>query len=304
MAGVITTGNFAKMLWPGINAVYGAAYNEYPQEFQHIFDKFTSRKAFEEDVQQTGYGLAQVKQEGASIAYDSQQQGYIHRYQHVTYGLGFIITREMMEDDLYDTVGISRAQGLAFSMRQTKETVAANVLNRGFNNSYTGGDGVELFSDVHPNTSGGTWANELSVAADISEASLEQCCIDIAKYTTDRGLRIAIQPVKLIVPPELEFEACRILKSYLQNDTANNAVNAMMSLGKFPGGVVVNHYLTDVDAFFVKTNCPNGMKYFERRADDFATDNDFDTENAKFKATGRYSFKWTDPRSMHASPGA
>lgn len=304
MPGVMTTGSFAKLLWPGINSFYGTAYKEYPIEFLDIFDRNPSRKAFEEDVQMTGYGLAQVKSEGSSISYDSQSQGYIHRYTHLTYGLGFIITREMMEDDQYDMVSSRRSKGLAFSMRQTKETVAANILNRGFNDNYAGPDGVALLSDAHVHySSQGTWANELAAAADISEAALEQASIDISKFTTDRGLKIPVMPRKLIVPSELEFEAARILKSLLQNDTANNAVNALRVLGKFPEGVKVNHYLTDTDAWFIKTNCPDGMKYFERRADDFAMDNDFDTENAKYKATGRYSVGCTDRRGIFGSPG-
>lgn len=303
MPGLITTGSFAKLLWPGINATYGRAYKEYPAEHLDIYTKSPSRKAFEEDVQTTDFGMAQIKKEGMSIAYAGSNQGYIHRYTHVTYGLGFIITREMLEDDLYDIAGNNKAMGLAFSMRQTKETVAANVLNRAFNSSYAGPDGVELCSAAHVHYSGGTWANELAVAADLEEASLEQACIDIAKFTTDAGSKIAVQPNKLIIPPDLEFEAARILKSIQQNDTANNAINAIRVLGKFPGGVKVNHYLTDTDAWFIITNCPNGMKYFERRPDDFAMDNDFDTENAKYKATGRYSFGCTDRRAIFGSPG-
>jgi phage major head subunit gpT-like protein len=304
MSGVMTTGSFAKLLWPGINSIYGAAYAEYPQEFMDIYDKQTSRKAFEEDVQMTDFGMAQIKKEGDAISYASSEQGYIHRYTHVTYALGFIITREMMEDDQYDMMANRRAKGLAFSKRQTKETVAANFLNRAFNSTYAGPDGVELCSTAHVHYTGGTWANELAVAADLSEASLEQACIDISKFTTDAGSKIAIQPQTLIIPADLEFEAARILKSIQQNDTANNAINAIRVLGKFPKGVKVNHYMTDADAWFIKTNCPDGLKYFERRADDFATDNDFDTENAKYKATGRYSFGCTDRRAIYGSPGA
>ena len=301
---VMQTGHFSKLLWHGINTVYGAAYKEHVPEYTEIFSFNRSDKAYEEDVGTTGFGLAPVKAEGSGISYDSQEQGYTHRYTNVTYGLGFIITRELYEDKQYALPMINRASALAFSMRQTKETVGANVLNRAFSDSYTGPDGVELCSTLHPNISGGTWANELSTGADLSEASLEQACIDIGKFTNDRGLKINVMPMSLIIPVDLEFEAYRILKSILQNDTANNAINAIRALNKFPEGIKVNHYLTDTDAWFIKTNCPNGLKYFERRADDFQNDSDFDTENAKFKATARYAFGWTDERGIFGSPGA
>lgn len=300
----INTSSFAKALWPGVNAWYGKAYNEYPVEWDALFDKNTSRRNFEEDVGVTSFGLAVEKGEGMPITYDTEKQGFTTRYRHIVYALGFIITREIMEDDLYDVVGQRRAQGLAFSMRQTKEIVAANVYNRAFNSSYTGGDGKECLATDHPNVAGGTWANELSTAADLSEASLEQASIDISLLKNDRGLQIALRPVKLIIPPQLEFEAARILKTVGRVGTDLNDVNALKELGKFTGGVVVNHYLTDQDAWFVRTNAPHGMKYFERRGDEFGTDEDFDTENAKFKATARYSFGWTDPRGLFGSPGA
>lgn len=300
----ITTGSFAKALWPGVNAWYGMAYKDYPVEWEKLFDKFTSRKNFEEDVGTSGLGLARVKNEGDSIQYDEMKQAFITRYQHVVYGLGFIVTREAFEDDLYDVVGQKKAKALARSMRQTKETVAANVYNRAFSNSYTGGDGKELLATDHPNFAGGTWANELSTAADLSEAALEQACIDIAGWTDDRGLKIAYMPKTLILPKELEFEAARILKNVDRPGTAERDINALVKLSKFPGGMLVNHYLTDTDAWFIRTDCPDGMKYFERRADEFGMDNDFDTENAKFKATARYSFGWTDPRGLFGSPGA
>ena len=301
---VMQTGHFSKLLWPGINAVYGATYAEHTPEYTDIYSFNRSDKAYEEDVGTTGFGLAPIKPEGAGISYDSQEQGYTHRYTNVTYGLGFIITLELYEDKQYALPMINRASALAFSMRQTKETVAANVLNRAFSSSYVGPDGVELCSTLHVNKSGGTWANELATAADLSEASLEQACTDIGGFTNDRGLKINVMPMALILPTALEFEAYRILKSILQNDTANNAINAIRAMNKFPDGVKVNHYLTDSDAWFIKTNCPNGMKYFERRPDTFKNDSDFDTENAKFKATGRYSFGCTDRRGLFASPGA
>jgi phage major head subunit gpT-like protein len=304
MSGVITTSHFGKALWPGINAWYGKAYEDYPVEYTDLFDTFQSSKAFEEDVMVSSFGLAPVKEEGAAIQYDSEQQGFISRYSHVTYALGFIITREMFDDDQYDIVGQRRAQALARSMRQTKETVAANVYNRAFNSSYTGGDGKELCATDHPNVAGGTWANELTTAADLSEASLEQAIIDMMAWTDDRGLLIAAMPEKLIIPPELVFEAERILESPLRVGTADNDANALKNLGKFRGGVTVNHYLTDADAWFIRTNVSNGMKHFERKADSFAEDNDFDTDNAKFKASARYSFGWSDPRGIFGSPGA
>jgi phage major head subunit gpT-like protein len=304
MSGVITTSHFGKALWPGINAWYGKAYEDYPVEYTDLFDTFQSSKAFEEDVMVSSFGLAPVKEEGAAIQYDSEQQGFISRYSHVTYALGFIITREMFDDDQYDIVGQRRAQALARSMRQTKETVAANVYNRAFNSSYTGGDGKELCATDHPNVAGGTWANELTTPADLSEASLEQAIIDMMAWTDDRGLLIAAMPEKLIIPPELVFEAERILESPLRVGTADNDANALKNLGKFRGGVTVNHYLTDADAWFIRTNVSNGMKHFERKADSFAEDNDFDTDNAKFKASARYSFGWSDPRGIFGSPGA
>jgi phage major head subunit gpT-like protein len=236
------------------------------------------------------------------VEYDVERQGFVTRYTHVTYALGFIISREAIEDDQYDVIGEKRAKGLAFSMRQTKEIVCANVYNRAFNSSYTGGDGKPLLATDHPNIAGGTWSNTLTTPADLSEAALEQACIDIAKWTNDRGLKIAVQPQALIVPVDVMFEADKIMKTEYEVGTANNTVNVVRS--KFPAGVKVNHYLTDNDAWFIKTNAPHGMKYFQRRPATFGMDDDFDTENAKFKATERYSVKWTDPRGLFGSPGA
>ena len=300
---VITSGSFAKALWPGVNAWYGKEYDEYPVEYTQLFEKNTSSRAFEEDVGVSSFGLAVVKPEGASISYDSERQGFITRYNHVVYALGFIITREMMDDDLYDVVGQRKAQGLAFSMRQTKETIAANVYNRAFNSSYTGGDGKEMIATDHPNVAGGTWSNELTTAADLSEAALEQAYIDISAFTNDRGLLIGVRPKCLVIHPSNMFEVKRILGSEKQVDSANNNLNALKTMGVIPE-VVVNHYLTDSDAWFIRTNVKNGLKYWERRADSFDMDNDWDTENAKFKATSRYSFGWTDPRAIYGSAGA
>lgn len=298
----ITTGSFAKALWPGINKWYGEAYNEHKVEYTQLFDTFNSRKAWEEDVGYTGFGLFQQKGEGESVSYDTARQGFISRYTHVSYGLGFIVTREVVEDDLYDIVAQKKAKGLAFSLRQTKETLAANVYNRAFNTSYLGGDGKALCVTDHPNVAGGTYANTLATAADLSEASLEQAVIDLMKHTNDRGLRISVMPKSIIVPVDLAFEADKIMKTEYEVGTSNNTVNVIRS--RFPGGVQVNHYLTDTDAWFIRTNCPDGMKYFERRADSFSMDEDFDTDNAKYKATFRCSFGWSDPRGIYGSPGA
>ena len=298
----ITTGSFAKDLWPGVNAWYGLKYKEYPVEHLSIFDKETSTRAFEEEVGISGFGLAPIKTEGASIRYDSAMQAFIDRYTHITYGLGFIITREMNDDGIAATVALRRAKALAFSIRQTQETVAANILNNAFD-SGTYGDGTYLCADDHPNQAGGTWANELSTSADLNEASIEQACIDIAGFTNDRGLKIAVRPKRLIIPKELEFDAVRYLKSINRPDSANNDINAVRTMGVIPE-YVVNHYLTDTDAWFIKTDCPDGMKYFERRAAEFQIDNDFDTENAKFKSTFRGSWGCTDKRGIFGSPGA
>jgi phage major head subunit gpT-like protein len=248
------------------------------------------------------FGLAQQKNEGIGVSYDGAQQGFLDRYTHATYGLGFIITKEMVEDDLYDVIGKKRASALAFSIRQTKEVLGANVLNRAFNSSYTFGDGKELISNAHPNVAGGTWSNIIATAADLSEASLEQACIDIQGYTDDRGKRIAVRPQKLIVPYTLDFDANKIMKTEYEVGTNNNTVNVVRS--RFPGGIKLNHYLTDTDAWFIITDIKDGMKYFERRADSFTQDDDFDTDNAKFKATFRCSFGATDKRAIYGSQGA
>ena len=250
----ITTGSFAKDLWPGVNAWYGMRYDEYPVEHLDIFDRQQSNLAFEEEVQMTGFGLAPIKPEGTPITFEGTEQGFIDRYTHITYGLGFVITRELWEDGLAATVALRRAEALAFSIRQTIETVAANILNRAFDSNFVYGDGVELCSLLHPNTTGGTWANELAVAADLSEASLEQACIDISQFKSDKGLQIAVRPTKLIIPVQLVFEAERILKSDLRvadpaaATNVYNDINALKSSGAIPMGYCVNHYLTDEDA--------------------------------------------------------
>lgn len=309
---IITSGSFAKALWPGVNNWYGKAYNEYSTEYTKLFDTFKSTKQFEEDVGISSFGLAVVKPEGSAISFDSERQAFITRYQHVVYALGFVITREIMEDDQYAVVGQRKAQGLAYSMRQTKEIIAANVYNRAFLDGYVGGDGSTLIASAgsdatgsasHPLFAGGTATNGPATAVDLSEAALEQAVIDIAGFTNDRGLLIAVKPKTLIIPRQLTFEAKRILGSDGRVGTDNNDLNAIKQMGLIPE-TVVNHYLTDADAWFIRTDVPHGMKHFERRADAFDMDNDWDTENAKYKATARYSFGWTDWRGVYGSPGA
>ena len=305
MSGIINSGSFSKALWPGVNAWYGNKYNEWEMKWDKLFDKYTSDRQFEEDVGITGFGLANTRGEGAPINYDSMKQGFITRYRHVEYALGFIVTRVMYEDDQYSLIQ-KRAEALAYSMRQTKEIVAANIYNRAFagagNPTY--GDGKTMLAQDHPNISGGTWSNQIAVAADLSEAALETAYIDIRKFTNDRGLRISVNPKSIILPLELEFEATRILKSEYRVGTNNNDISALVATNKYAGMVVVNPYLTDNDAWFIRTDCPDGLKYFERVADTFATDNDFDTDNAKYKARSRYSFGITYPRAIYGSPGA
>jgi hypothetical protein len=300
---IITTGSHPKALWPGVAAWFGRQYDEFKAEYTDLFDTETSDKNYEEDVQLTGFGLAPSKAEGSSITYDSETQGFTKRYTHTVYGSGYMVTREEMEDNKYEEVSKRRAQALAFAMRQTKENVCANVYNRAFNTSYTGGDGKRLLTTDHPSIAG-DWSNVLATAADLSESALEDMIIQIMNAKNDRGLRISLMPKALIVSPSDWFNANRILKSTLQNDTANNGINALKATNALPGGIVVNHYLTDADAWFIRTNAPRGMLYFQRRAYEFVQDNDFDTENAKAKATERYSCGWTDPRGLYGSAGA
>ena len=306
----ITTGNFAKFLWPGLSTIYGHKYNEYPEEYKEIFEKKNSRKAYEEDVGITGFGTAAVKTEGNPIGYDTEQQGFLTRYNLVVYGLGFILTEEMNDDDLYDTVGQRRTEGLAYSMRVTKEIVGANVLNRAFNIAFVGGDAATLIASAsgggsgsHPNVSGGSWTNGPLTAGDLSESVLEQGVIDIGNFLDDRGKQMKVLPKKLIVKNDLQFEAERILRSTLRVATTDNDLNAMKTMGSIPR-IVINHYLIDVDAWFIQTDIPSGMTLYQRKEAKFAADNDMDTSNAKFKCTERYSFGWTDPRCLYGSQGA
>lgn len=299
---VINTGANPKLLWPGLNAVWGRDYEEHSKEWPDLFDIETSDMNYEEDVEMSGFGLASIKQQGAAIVYDTESQQTVTRYTHVAYGSGFIVTREERDDNLYEKKGVTRTQALAFSMRQTKENVAANVYNRAHTSGYTGGDGVILCSTSHPTLSGNQ-SNRLTTAADLSEASLEDLAIQIMNTNNSRGSKIGITPQKLIVPPALTFEATRILKSALQSGTSNNDINALKASGMFPQGTVVNHYLTDTDAFFVRTDAPHGMKLFQRVKTEFAQDGDFDTDNVKYKAYERYSVGWTDFRATFSNGG-
>lgn len=303
MAGIITTGSIPQALWPGMHKFWGRTYNEFQMEYSQVFNMETSSKAYEKDEELTGFGLAPVKPQGDSVSYDSETGGPTTQYNHIAYGLGYIVTREEMDDVLYEEVSMRRIKALAFSMRQTKETIFANILNRGFTAGFTGGDGVVLFSTAHP-TVNGTQSNTLAVAADLSEASLEDMFILISLATNSRGLRIAIKPTQLVVPPNEWFNATRIVKSDLQNDTANNAINATKSLGMIPKGVMNYHYLTDPDAWFVETDVPNGLQGFDRTKIEFTRDNDFDSENQKAKAYERYSAGWSDFRGVFGSAGA
>lgn len=303
MAGVIVTGNHPKALWPGIKAWWGRVYNEHVEEYPHLFSRDTSQRSYEEDVQVTGFGLAPVKPEGGAVSYDSESQGYVSRYTHVAYGMGYIVTYEELSDNLYEMVSRRRSQALAFSFRQTKETNAANVYNRAFNSSFTFGDGKELLATDHPTLSGDQ-SNELATAVDLSEAAIEDLIIQLMGATNDRGLKISLMPRCLIVPRQEWFNANRIYKSVLQSDTANNNINVLNATNAFPEGIKVNHYLTDPDAWFIRANAPRGLIYYEREAIQFTMDNDFDTSNAKAKAYERYSFGATDWRDLWGSAGA
>ena len=303
MAGVIMTSNHPKALWPGVNAWWGKSYQDHQTEYTDLFDTFSSSQAYEEDVQIVGFGLAPVKQQGAPVQYDSEIQGFLTRYTHVAYALGYIVTHEELQDNLYEAVSKTRAASLARGFRQTKERVAANIYNRAFNSSYVGGDGVALCSTAHINTSGGTWSNKLAVDADLSEAALEDITIQIMQAQDDRGLLINLMPKSLHIAPANWYNANRILKSVYQTGTANNDINVIKATNALPMGIKLNHYFTAPQAWFIRTNVQNGMKYFEREAISFNQDNDFDTKNAKAMAYERYSFGWTDPRAVFGSNG-
>jgi len=285
----------------GVAAWFGAEYEKHPTQYTKLFDVKTSNKNYEELVEQTGFGLAPVKAEGSSTAYDSHAQGSLSRGVNKAYSLGYIVTREEKDDNLYSEVSMQRAGSLAFSMAQTRENVGANVYNRAFNSSYVGGDGKELLATDHPSLAGDQ-SNELATAADLSEASLEDLTIQIMDAKNSKGLKISLQPKCLIVPTALIYDAQRILKSTLQTGSANNDINAIGSMSVIPD-VAVNNYLTDNDAFYIRTNAPSGMCWYDRNAVEFSKDEDFDTDNAKAKAYMRFVPFYGDWRGLFGSAG-
>uniref|UniRef100_A0A6M3KPZ3 Putative capsid protein n=1 Tax=viral metagenome TaxID=1070528 RepID=A0A6M3KPZ3_9ZZZZ len=302
MAGVITTGSNPKALLPGIKAFWGMAYDEYKPEWKSCFKLDTSERNYEEVVAMTGMGLAPVKGEGAALMNDDMKQAYVTRFINIAYALGYAITREEMADVLYPQLARQRTEALAFSMHQTKENVAANIFNRAYDGAYLGGDGVCMVSAAHP-TEGGVQSNTLAVAADLSEASLEDALIDISNFRDNRNNHISIKGQSLLVPWQLVFEATRILRNPERPDTADRDINAIYTLGLLPGGIIGSHYLTDTDAWFVLTNIPSGLMYFEREAVRIENDNDFYTKNELVSAYERYAFGWADWRGVYGSPG-
>ena len=292
-----------KELLPGLNALFGLEYGKYENEHTEIYETETSERSFEEEVKLSGFGAAPVKPEGSAITYDNAQESFTARYNHETVAMGFSITEEAMEDNLYDSLSARYTKALARAMAYTKQVKAASLLNTGFT-TFTSGDGVTLFNSAHPTVAGGTNANRPSVDADLNETSLEQAVIDIAAYKDERGLLIAARPRKLIVPPSLMFVATRLLQTELRVGTADNDINAINTNGSIPQGYRVNHYLTDADAWYITTDIPNGMKHFVRTAMSTSMDGDFDTGNVRYKARERYSFGVSDPLGMYGCPGA
>ena len=299
----ISRSQLVKELEPGLNALFGLEYKNYADEHAEIFDVENSDRAFEEEVMLSGFANASVKPEGTGVNYDTAQESFTARYTHETLALAFSITEEAIEDNLYDRLASRYTKALARSMANAKQVKAANVLNNAFDSNFTGGDGVELCSAVHPIVAG-TFKNELSTAADLNETSLEQALIDIAAMTDERGLKIAAKGTKMIIPSALQFTAERLMKSQGRTGTADNDINAVGSMGMIPQGYVVNHYLTDTDAFFIKTDVPNGLKMFVRSPIKTAMEGDFETGNVRYKARERYSFGFSDPRGIFGSPGA
>jgi len=300
----ISRSQLAKELEPGLNALFGLEYDKYDKEHLDIFDVESSDRAFEEEVMLAGFGNAETKPEGAGVNYDTAQEAWTARYNHETIALAFAITEEAVEDNLYDKLAGRYTKALARSMNNAKQIKGANVLNNGFSSSYTGGDGKELLATDHPTVTGGDFKNELTTAADLNETSLEQALVDLADMIDERGLKVAVKATKMLIPSELVFVAERLLQSQLRTGTADNDINAVKSSGMVPGGYVVNHYLTDSDAWFLKTDAPNGLKVFERSPLKTSMEGDFDTGNMRYKARERYSFGWSDPRGIFGSPGA
>ena len=302
----ISRAQLLKELLPGLNALFGLEYARYGEEHKEIYETEKSERSFEEETKLSGFGAAPVKNEGQAIAYDNAQEAFTARYNHETIALGFSITEEAMEDNLYDSLSARYTKGLARAMAYTKQVKAAAVLNNGFTNSaqYYGGDGVPLFSTAHPLVNGGTNSNRPTTGADLNETSLEAAVIQIAQWVDEKGLLIAAKPKKLIIPTALMFVATRLLETSLRVGTTDNDINALKNNGSIPEGYAVNHYLTDVNGWFLTTDVPDGMKHFERVALDTKMDGDFDTGNVRYKARERYSFGWSDPLGMYGSPGA
>ena len=299
----ISRAQLLKELLPGLNALFGLEYKTYGEEHKEIYETETSERSFEEETKLSGFSAAPVKAEGAAIAYDNAQEAWTARYNHETIALGFSITEEAVEDNLYDSLSKRYTKALARAMAYTKQVKAASVLNNGFSSSYVGGDGKALFAADHPLVSGGSNSNRLT-ASDLNETSLEAAVIQIAGWTDERGLLIAAKPNKLIVPPALMFTAKRLLDTELRVSTADNDINALKAMGSIPGGYTVNHFLTDTNAWFLTTDVPNGMKHFVRTPLQNSMDGDFDTGNVRYKSRERYSFGWSDPLGRFGSPGA
>jgi hypothetical protein len=300
----ISRAQLLKELLPGLNALFGLEYARYGEEHKEIYETETSERSFEEETKLSGFSAAPVKNEGSAIAYDNAQEAWTARYNHETIALGFSLTEEAIEDNLYDSLSARYTKGLARAMAYTKQVKAAAVINNGFSAAYPGGDGVALFSTSHPLINGSTNGNTPTVAADLNETSLENAVIQIAAWTDERGLLIAAKPRKLIVPPALQFVATRLLETELRVGTTDNDINALKNNGSIPEGYTINHFLTDANGWYLTTDVPNGMKHFVRTPLSNSMDGDFDTGNVRYKSRERYSFGWSDPLGMYGSPGA
>jgi hypothetical protein len=300
----ISRAQLVKELEPGLNALFGLEYARYENEHTEIFITESSDRAFEEEVILSGFGAAPTKSEGSAVTFDDAQEVYTARYTNETIALAFSLTEEAVEDNLYDRLSARYTRALARSMAHTKQVKAAAILNNAFDSSYTGGDGLELISTAHTLANGNTFANEPTTAADLNETSLENGLIDVSNFVDERGLKVALRGMKLVVPAQLQFIADRLLKSELRPGTADNDINAVRNLGMVPEGYTVNHFLTDTDAWFMLTDAPNGLKHFQRTPIRTAMEGDFDTGNVRYKARERYVFGWSDPRGIYGSPGA
>jgi hypothetical protein len=300
----ISRAQLLKELLPGLNALFGLEYARYGEEHKELYETEKSERSFEEETKLSGFSAAPVKNEGQAIAYDNAQEAFTARYNHETIALGFSITEEAIEDNLYDSLSARYTKALARAMAYTKQVKAASVINNGFNSAYPGGDGVSLFNTAHPLVSGGTNSNTPSTAADLNETSLENAVIQIAAWTDERGLLIAAKPRKLIIPPSLMFVATRLLETSLRVGTTDNDINALKNNGAIPEGYTVNHFLTDTNGWYLTTDVPNGLKHFERSPLTNSMDGDFDTGNVRYKARERYSFGFSDPLGVYGSPGS